>query len=73
MQTIALIDYGAGNIPSAQRALEVAVTRSGNESRLIVTNRPEDVAGADRIVIPGVAGSNPVGRPFTFPILFVTV
>ena len=54
MQTIALIDYGAGNIPSAQRALEVAVTRSEKESRLIVTNRPEDVAGADRIVIPGV-------------------
>lgn len=54
MQTVALIDYGAGNIPSAARALEVAVERSGITSRLIVTNSPEDVAQADRIVIPGV-------------------
>lgn len=54
MQTVALIDYGAGNIPSAQRALEVAVERSGLESRLLVTKNPDDIAAADRIVIPGV-------------------
>lgn len=54
MQTIALIDYGAGNIPSATRALEVAVERSGTDSRLIVTNSPDDIIAADRVVIPGV-------------------
>ncbi|MAK59706.1 MAG: imidazole glycerol phosphate synthase subunit HisH [Ponticaulis sp.] len=54
MQTLALIDYGAGNIPSATRALEVAIERSGVPVRLIVTNAPDEVASADRIVIPGV-------------------
>lgn len=54
MQTLALIDYGAGNIPSATRALEVAVERSGKPFRLIVTNTPEDILSADRVVIPGV-------------------
>lgn len=54
MQTIALIDYGAGNIPSAARALEVAVERSDSPFRLIVTNSPDDISRADRVVIPGV-------------------
>ena len=54
MQTIALIDYGAGNIPSAARALEVAVERSGTSSQLIVTNDPETGRTANRLVIPGV-------------------
>ena len=54
MQTVALIDYGAGNIPSATRALEVAVERATSACRLIVTRSPEDIARADRIVIPGV-------------------
>ncbi|MBN03256.1 imidazole glycerol phosphate synthase subunit HisH [Ponticaulis sp.] len=54
MQTVALIDYGAGNIPSAQRALEVAVERSGLSCELIVTDSPEKIAAADRVVIPGV-------------------
>ena len=54
MQTIALIDYGAGNIPSVERALEVAQLASGTACKVIVTDSPEDVLRADRIVIPGV-------------------
>lgn len=47
--TVALIDYGAGNLRSAARALAAA---GANDVR--VTDRPEDVRSADRIVLPGV-------------------
>jgi imidazole glycerol-phosphate synthase subunit HisH len=46
--TVALIDYGSGNLHSAAKALE----RAG--ARLSVTSDPEDVRNADRIVLPGV-------------------
>jgi glutamine amidotransferase len=48
MQSIALIDYGAGNLRSAQRALIAA-----GADLVKVTDRPEDVRAADRIVLPG--------------------
>ena len=46
--TLALVDYGAGNLRSAARALE----RAG--ARVIVTDDPAVIAGAARIVLPGV-------------------
>ncbi|MDX2237632.1 MAG: imidazole glycerol phosphate synthase subunit HisH [Hyphomonadaceae bacterium] len=46
-QTIALIDYGAGNLRSVERAL----TRAGGA--VIVTSSPDAVMRADRIVLPG--------------------
>lgn len=54
MQTVALIDYGAGNIPSAERALQVAAEMSNISTRVIVTSDPDIAASADRVVIPGV-------------------
>ena len=45
---IALLDYGAGNVRSVQKALE----ESGGEVRLEKT--PEGVAKADAVVLPGV-------------------
>ena len=54
MQTVALIDYGAGNIPSAERALQVAAENSEGETRIVVTNEPEIAIKADRVMIPGV-------------------
>jgi glutamine amidotransferase len=47
--TIALIDYGAGNLHSVANALQAA-----GASDLAVTADPETVARADRIVLPGV-------------------
>ena len=47
--TIALIDYGAGNLHSVENAL-----RAAGATGLIVTADPEVVAKADRIVLPGV-------------------
>ena len=46
--TVALVDYGAGNLRSAARALE----RAG--ARVVVTDDPAVIAGAARIVLPGV-------------------
>lgn len=47
--TVALIDYGAGNLQSVRNALKVA----GAET-VIVTADPDSAAKADRIVLPGV-------------------
>lgn len=51
--TIAIIDYGAGNLRSAAKALELAADRIGLASPVIVTADPEIVARADHIVLPG--------------------
>ncbi len=45
---IALLDYGAGNVRSVQKAL----TAAGGEVRLVAS--PEVVARADAVVLPGV-------------------
>ena len=45
---IALLDYGAGNVRSVQKAL----TAAGGEVRLVAS--PEEVARADAVVLPGV-------------------
>jgi len=46
-----LVDYDSGNLHSAQKAFERMSTETG--SRILVSSRPEDVARADRIVLPG--------------------
>jgi glutamine amidotransferase len=51
MPTVALIDYGSGNLRSAEKAL-VRVAAGGAEIR--VTDDPALIAAADRIVLPGV-------------------
>lgn len=54
MQTVALIDYGSGNLRSAQNALERVAAASPGGARIAVTSDPDVVAKADRIVLPGV-------------------
>ncbi len=46
---IAVVDYGVGNLRSAQKALEAA-----GADRVDVTRDPAVIAGADRVVLPGV-------------------
>jgi glutamine amidotransferase len=48
---IAIVDYGAGNLRSIQRAL----TSAGAES--VITSDVEEVRSADRIVLPGVGNA----------------
>lgn len=52
--TTAIIDYGSGNLHSAQKAFERAAREAGLSSPVVVTARPEEVARAERIVLPGV-------------------
>jgi imidazole glycerol-phosphate synthase subunit HisH len=53
MSTV-IIDYGSGNLHSAQKAFERAASDHKIKSEIIVSNRIEDVTRADRIVLPGV-------------------
>ncbi len=51
---VALIDYGSGNLRSAEKALARAGAESGSGHEIVVTNDPNVVAAAERIVLPGV-------------------
>ena len=51
MQSVALIDYGSGNLRSAEKALRRV---SRERADIVVTHDPDVVARADRIVLPGV-------------------
>jgi imidazole glycerol-phosphate synthase subunit HisH len=52
--TVAIIDYGSGNLHSARKAFERAAREAGDNEEIKVTARPEDVLAADHIVLPGV-------------------
>lgn len=52
--SVAIIDYNSGNLHSAAKALERAAREGGTNARILVTNKPEDVRAAERIVLPGV-------------------
>lgn len=54
MKTIALIDYGSGNLHSAARALRVAANNAKKTREIRITADPSAIAYADRIVLPGV-------------------
>ena len=54
MQTVALIDYGSGNLRSAEKALREAARRHAIDADIVVTADPSIVAAADRVVLPGV-------------------
>ena len=54
-ETVAIIDYGSGNLHSATKAFERAAREAGLDgTRIRVTDDAEAVASADRIVLPGV-------------------
>jgi len=52
--SVALIDYGSGNLHSAAKAVERAAREAGIDESVVVTSDPEAVGRADRIVLPGV-------------------
>ncbi|GJE61706.1 imidazole glycerol phosphate synthase subunit HisH [Methylobacterium trifolii] len=55
VETVAIIDYGSGNLHSAAKAFERAARESGRDgTRIHVTGDPQAVAAADRVVLPGV-------------------
>jgi imidazole glycerol-phosphate synthase subunit HisH len=52
--TVAIVDYGSGNLHSAAKAFERAARESGREQPIVVTGDPCVVRRADRVVLPGV-------------------
>ncbi len=51
---VAIIDYGSGNLRSATKAFERAAREAGIDAEIDLTDKPDRVASADRIVLPGV-------------------
>jgi glutamine amidotransferase len=52
--SVAIVDYGSGNLHSAAKAFERAARESGHALPIVVTSRPDEVARAERVVLPGV-------------------
>jgi len=52
--SVAIIDYGSGNLHSAAKAFERAARSLPTPPAIVVTSDPDVVAKADRIVLPGV-------------------
>jgi imidazole glycerol-phosphate synthase subunit HisH len=52
--SVAIIDYGSGNLHSAAKAFERAARENGSSQPIVVTSDPETVRTADRVVLPGV-------------------
>lgn len=54
METVAIIDYGSGNLRSAAKAFERMARESELDRKIVVTDESDIVAHADRVVLPGV-------------------
>jgi glutamine amidotransferase len=52
--TVAIVDYGSGNLHSAAKAFERAARETGHDQPILVTRDPDVVRRADRVVLPGV-------------------
>ena len=52
--SVAIVDYGSGNLHSAAKAFERAAHEAGLGQPILVTADPAAVARADRVVLPGV-------------------
>ena len=53
-QRIAIIDYGSGNLRSVEKALDRAAREAGIPAVTSVTDDPEEICRADRLLLPGV-------------------
>jgi len=52
--SVAIVDYGSGNLHYAAKAFERAARESGRDQPIVVTSDPDIVRRADRVVLPGV-------------------
>jgi len=51
--SIAVIDYGSGNLKSAAKALENAANNTNTSSKIAVTSDPKTIKQSDKLVLPG--------------------
>jgi glutamine amidotransferase len=63
--SVAIVDYGAGNLRSASKAFERAVRTIAADTEIAVTSEPDFVRRADRIVLPGVGAFEDCMRGLT--------
>ena len=52
--SVVIVDYGSGNLRSAEKAVARAAHEAGLSSAVTVTADPARVAKADHIILPGV-------------------
>jgi glutamine amidotransferase len=52
--SVAIVDYGSGNLHSAAKAFERAAHEAGLTAPILVTQDPDTVSRAERVVLPGV-------------------
>ncbi|WP_066702130.1 imidazole glycerol phosphate synthase subunit HisH [Curvibacter delicatus] len=50
-KTVAVVDYGMGNLRSVSQAVQAAAADTG--WHVLITSRPDDVRAAERVVLPG--------------------
>lgn len=60
--SVVIIDYGSGNLRSAEKSFERAAREANVGLDILVSSRPEDVLKADRIVLPGVGAFGDCAR-----------
>jgi imidazole glycerol-phosphate synthase subunit HisH len=53
MRTVAVVDVGIGNLRSVQKAVERAALDAGLPWRALITPEPEQIASADKVIVPG--------------------
>ena len=51
--SIAVIDYGSGNLKSAVKALETAANNINIKSKIVVTSDPEVIKKSNKVILPG--------------------
>jgi len=51
MRTVAVIDYGMGNLRSVAQAVMAAA--NGTDVQVVITSSPDEVLAAERVVLPG--------------------
>jgi len=51
---IVIVDLGAGNLRSVEKAVEAAADHAGISVRVTITAEPDHLDAADRIILPGV-------------------
>ena len=64
MSRAVLIDYGSGNLRSAEKALLRAAAERPGAAEIVTTSDPDQVARADRLVLPGVGAFAACMRAF---------
>ena len=59
---VAIVDYGSGNLRSAEKAFARAAAELGADTRVVVTDDAARVARAERVVVPGVGAFGDCAR-----------